>query len=110
MWNQPWIPTLQLRLLIAAVVTLFFWRPLGNLVQRYVTTKRPNEKQIAMGIRSGKELLKKYAASPSGGASIGQRILNSGMLHVLAGGAIATGLILLTAMAFHFPVAQYLTE
>jgi len=49
-----------LRVLIAAMVTLVFWRPVGNMLQWLVTTKPPTKKQIEMGIKSGNELLEKY--------------------------------------------------
>jgi CBS domain-containing protein len=90
-----------LQLVLAAVATLILWRPLGNLMQYYVTTKRPSEKQLAMGIRSGRELLEKYATQGGRTANFGQRILNSGMLHVLAGFLIVIGLFAPIDLAFH---------
>jgi len=102
--EAPW-----LSYLIGGVVTLIFWRPLGNTIQYYVTTRRPTDKQLAMGIRSGRELLQKYATSDSGRAGFFRRIFNSGLLHVMAGSATLVGLIMLVALAFHIPVERYMS-
>ncbi len=90
--------------LVAAIVALVLWRPLGNAMQYYVTTKRPSDKHVEMGIRSGKELLEKYATSGTAGASIGQRLVNSGMLHVMAGSMSVMGLAWLLGELFHLPI------
>lgn len=92
-----------LKYLLAGILTLFLWRPLGSLVQRWVTTKRPSDKQLEMGIRSGNELLEKYITSGAGGGSAWTRIVNSGMLHVLAGSMLALGVVQLGAWAFNLP-------
>lgn len=94
----------DLRLLVAGVATLALWRPLGNMMQRYVTTKPPNERQLAMGIRSGNELLAKFAANPSPPGGFLRRIYYSGMLHVIGGSLIAFGLAQLAIWLFHIPV------
>lgn len=94
----------ELRLLVAGVATLALWRPLGNLMQRFVTTKPPNEGQLAMGIRSGNELLAKYAANPSPPSGFLRRIYYSGMLHVIGGSLLAFGLAQLAIWLFHIPV------
>src|SRR5690606_35007100 len=68
------IGEVELRLLAALLVTVIVWRPLGTLMQYYVTTREPNEKQIAMGIRSGKALLEKAVYAPQARATIFRRI------------------------------------
>ncbi len=78
----------QLRLLLAALVTLFLWKPLGSILQYWVTTRKPNAKQLASGIRAGQELLSRYQYAPHGSASIGRRIWNSGLLQIFLGSAI----------------------
>ncbi len=98
----------ELNYLVAGVVTLIFWKPLGNAMQYYVTTKKPTEKQLAMGIRSGRELLDKYAASDSGSSGFMMRIAHSGMLHVIAGSASMVALIYLIGWIFHIPLSRYL--
>jgi CBS domain-containing protein len=93
----------DLTFLVAGVVTLALWRPLGNAMQYYVTTKRPTDKQIAMGISSGRELLDKYATSGHGNANFGMRLVNSGMFHVMAGSALVASLAKLVIYLFHLP-------
>lgn len=81
----------SLNLLLAAIVTAFLWRKLGGFVQWLITTKPPSDKQIEMGIRSGKELLAKYERTRGGIPSIWQRLWYSGMFFVLLGMLIVEG-------------------
>ena len=76
------------RLIVAGVVTLFFWQRLGTLLQFYATTRRPTDRQIAMGIRAGRELLENYKRARTWTPTLWQRIWHSGMLHVIAGSMI----------------------
>jgi CBS domain-containing protein len=101
--NASFFASHEISLMIAAVATLALWRPLGNAMQYYVTTKRPTEKQIAMGINSGRELLDKYATTGHGSANFGMRLLNSGMFHVMAGSLLMIGLTELIVYLFHLP-------
>jgi uncharacterized protein YqhQ len=103
--TTPFIPEDSLRLLLALVATLLLWRPLGSLVQKYVTTSPPNDRQLMMGIRSGEELLQKYVAAPVVMPNIFLRIYNSGMLHVMLGGAICTLAEYLVARALHIDIS-----
>lgn len=84
--SSEWIPDLQLRLLAAIVAALALWRPVGMVLQHVVTTKPPTDDQIRMGIRSGRELLKRLEGQ---GSSLRprplQRILSSGILQIMAG-------------------------
>jgi CBS domain-containing protein len=73
------------RLLVAGVVTLFFWQRLGTMLQYYATTKRPTDRQLAMGIRAGRELIVKYQHARTWVPTIWQRVWHSGMLHVIVG-------------------------
>jgi hypothetical protein len=82
----------EIRLLLAALVTLAVWRPLGSWVQYWLTTKNPTPAQIEAGIRSGKELLEKFARSPGRPAPLLKRLASSGLFHVMAGGWLAAGL------------------
>lgn len=92
-----------LKILFAAIATLVLWRPLGNAMQRYVTTRPPSEKHLAMGIKSGKELLAKYATSGAVSANVFQRIINSGMLHVITGSTLAGLIYAGIVKLFHLP-------
>lgn len=88
-----WIPWDEVRILLAFLVTLFFWKPLGSFLQRYATTRPPSEKQIRMGIRSGEQLLSRYAESAVAVPGIPARIWNSGLLHVLTGSVLCLLLV-----------------
>lgn len=88
--QRQWFGDPQLQLLAAAVAALSLWRPLGSLLQRYVTTRPPTEKHIALGIQAGQELLDQFAARPHGRPNFGQRILSSGIFQVLAGSMTLT--------------------
>lgn len=80
-----WIPVAQIRFLVAAIVTMIVWRPLGNLFQIFVTTKPPTERQIRMGIESGMELLERYRTWHGRPPSFAVRLYSSGLFHVIAG-------------------------
>jgi len=100
--NRLLIPDETTRLLTALVLTLLLWRRLGSLVQQYITTAPAHERHIQMGIRSGEELLRKYVQAPVVSASFPRKILNSGMLHVMAGSLLCSGLVYLVARAFGY--------
>jgi CBS domain-containing protein len=96
-----------IRLMTALLSTLIFWRPLGGMVQFWVTTKEPTDKQISMGILSGEELLQSYREGKSRRSGVLRRIWTSGMLHVMGGAFIMYGLFYLIATAFpglHIPL------
>jgi hypothetical protein len=86
--TSTWIASPELRLMLAGLLTLMLWRPLGTLVQRYITTKPPSPRHIEMGIRSGRELLENYAKARTAIPTLGERLVNSGMFHVIAGSVI----------------------
>ena len=88
------------RVVVALLTTLIFWRPLGSLVQYWVTTKEPTDAQIDMGIRSGSELLKQYASGRGGSRNIASRIWNSGMIHVMGGASIVFAVLAIFAWVF----------
>jgi|CXWL01.1.fsa_nt_gi hypothetical protein len=102
--NSTWIADSQLRLLVAALATLMFWRPLGSLLQLWVTTRPPNAKQLEMGISAGRELVQKYQSDRERTASPLIRIWSSGMLHVMAGSMLMYGLIELVAWVFQINI------
>ncbi|MFZ4507017.1 MAG: DUF1385 domain-containing protein [Fimbriimonas sp.] len=82
----------EIRLIMAFVLTMLFWRRLGSLVQFYITTRPPTDKQLEMGIRSGKELIEKLSSGRTGSDNPFVRLWNSGMFHVLTGSALALGI------------------
>lgn len=99
--NFGWEP--EIKLLVAAIVTLVFWRPLGSALQYYVTTKPPTPQQIEAGIRAGRELLAKHQRARRTVASPFERIWNSGLLHIMLGSAIVATILDLTARLLDIP-------
>ncbi|MBS1710670.1 MAG: DUF1385 domain-containing protein [Armatimonadetes bacterium] len=86
--NLPVIPWEEVRLLLAFVVTLFGWRPIGSFIQSAFTTKPPNEVQLRAGIRAGRELLENYQTAKNASPPIHLRIWQSGILHAMAGSSL----------------------
>ena len=96
----------QIRLLLAALVTLALWRPAGSFAQKYITTKRPSAKQIEASVKVGQELLDKYQSAPHSSPSFALRIWNSGMLHVMAGASASAAIVSLLSnlLGLNLPV------
>ena len=92
--------------LVALIVTASVCRPLGAAMQKYVTTKPPSDRHIQMGIRAGQELLDRYAANPMPTRNLFQRILNSGVLHLMAGSTAVT--MLVEFLTSTFPALSFL--
>lgn len=96
----------QLRLVVSLLVTMIFWRPLGGLVQHWVTTKPPSDRQLLGGIRSGQELIKNIQNRHRARPSLGQRILSTGMPHVMGGSflmwAVAEGVARMFGLSLTF--------
>lgn len=99
-WQTPWIPFESTRLMLGVIVTLYSWRKVGSLVQFWFTTRTPNAQQLASGIAAGKELLSNYEVANDRSASPLKRILNSGMLHVMAGSFLTLGIAILIQWLF----------
>ncbi|RYG25228.1 DUF1385 domain-containing protein [bacterium] len=79
--------------MLALLIALVFTMPLGALAQRYITTRRPNEKQLAGAIKAGEELLLRNAESPYTNANPFRRIWSMGLLQVMAGAYLTLGLL-----------------
>jgi CBS domain-containing protein len=95
-----WFGDPMVQTLLALVVTATVWRPMGSAMQRYVTTRPPTDRQILMGIKSGKELMDAYAKNPMPTRNLLQRIWNSGVLQLMAGSTAVTLLVELLASNF----------
>lgn len=89
--------------LIAMIVTLFLWRPLGGFVQWLITTKPPTDKQIMSGIKAGNELLEQYRSKRGRVPNIPQRLWHSGLVYVFIGSAACTLLLKLLQIVFKLP-------
>lgn len=98
-----WTSELEPRLAIAAIITIFFWRPVGSFVQYWITTKKPSEKQLASGIEAGRQLLEKYQVASNRTSGPWQRLFNSGILHVMSGSFLALGIWSLIAWLTGLP-------
>ena len=100
--ETPWVPWDEVRLVVAAFVTLFFWRPVGSFVQQYITTKPANRAQLESGIKAANELLANFAVSPHSAPNPFQRVWKSGLLHVMAGSLLCVGFLWILGLIFHF--------
>lgn len=92
----------QISSLIAILIVVIGWRTVGGWVQYAVTTKRPNDRQLASGIAAGKELLKKYQERPHYHASGFGKAWEMGFLQTAAG--MGTIFALLTLLQTHFKI------
>jgi len=92
----------ELRLLLALVCTLLFWRRLGGLVQYWITTRPPSEKHIRMGIRSAEQLLERQQQAHRLSPNIFVRLWNSGLFHVSVGSSITFAILLGLAKLLHW--------
>jgi len=106
-WQTPWLPFESTRLMLAAIITLYSWKKVGSLVQFWFTTRTPNAKQLASGIAAGKELLANYEVAKDRSASPLKRILNSGMLHVMAGSFLTLGIAFLIQWLFGVHLMEF---
>jgi CBS domain-containing protein len=88
--------------LIALVATLAVWRPLGSLVQKYITTKQPRIKDIENAISAAEELLEKFRSSDRRTPTFGSRLLASGLPMILIGSALVFGIASLLAEPMGF--------
>jgi len=104
LFNYEWTHEQELRLLVAFLATVIFYRPLGSLVQYWITTKKPSERQIASGIRAGRELLERYRLKRGPVPNPWQRIVNSGMIHVAAGSTSVYLLLKTIVVVLRLPI------
>ena len=98
-----WPKELELRTLLAALVTFLLFRPLGSLAQMYLTTTPASPKQTRKGIEAARDLLRKYEQDPQERGSPLIRIYNSGLLHVILGASLLCGLMALLATVLSIP-------
>ncbi len=101
----PLIRDQELRLLLAFLVTILIWQPLGNFIQFWVTTKPPTDRQIEDGIRAGLDLLNKVAHSDVSKPTVPRRLLASGMVQVFIGAILVQLLLSLVYSVLKIPIA-----
>jgi len=90
--------------LLAMVVVVVGWRGIGAHMQRVATTKTPSERQIANGVRAGKELVARFMEQPSYQAYGFVRLWNTGILQSLGGLASTYALAALLSKLLHFSI------
>jgi uncharacterized protein YqhQ len=74
--------------LISLIFTIALWRPIGNIAQKYVTTKPPRDKDVQSAIFAAEELLAKFRSSERRVPTISNRLLSSGLPLILIGSFI----------------------
>jgi uncharacterized protein YqhQ len=99
----------ELRLLLAALVTVCVWQPLGAAVQFFVTTKPPSKAQIEKGIEAGKQLLQKMESSPVSRPNIFARLAMSGLFQVFIGATLVELLLYAIYQVLKTPEAWRVT-
>ena len=85
LFSIPWVPDMQVRGLLAGLVTFFTWRPLGSMAQKFVTTTAPNRRQLQRGLDAADDLVRNYQTSSDHRSSILKSIWNSGLIQIMAG-------------------------
>lgn len=105
LFNWEYVPDQEIRLVIALFVTFLLYRPLGAAVQLLITTRPPNDRQIDSGIFAGRELLQRYRMSHGPQPNGLQRILHSGMLHVMSGSLAMYAVLYGLTRLFGLPLA-----
>lgn len=77
--------TLIFALFVLVMIVLMMWRRLGAGLQRWITTRRPSDRQLGAAVRVGEELLERIQSRPSARASVPRRLWNTGFAQVLVG-------------------------
>lgn len=71
--------------LLALVLTLSVWKPLGSLAQKFVTTKTPRDSDVEGAISAAEELIAKYRSGDRRVPSVASRLISSGLPLILVG-------------------------
>ncbi|HWD40135.1 MAG TPA: DUF1385 domain-containing protein [Fimbriimonas sp.] len=101
LFSWEWYSDEGTRLVVAGIATLALWRWVGSLLQFYVTTKPPSERQLANGIKAGQQLLENYSHARVSYPNIWMRLWNAGLFHVALGSSLLLGLVGLIDQYFH---------
>lgn len=104
--NSPWPAEQELRLLIALLVTVTLYRPLGSFVQMWGTTAPAKAKHIALGVAAGRDLLQKYENQYIPPASVSRKLLHSGILQIMVGATLAQLVALAAYEVLRVPATQ----
>jgi hypothetical protein len=74
-----------LTLFLLVMIVLLTWRRLGAALQRWVTTKRPTDRQLSRAMVVADNLLDQIRAQPSARVAVPRRIWNAGFIQVISG-------------------------
>lgn len=88
-------------LMLAALVSVFFWRSIGGWMQQYVTTSPPSASQLASGIAAGNQLIDRFHQRPNHQEYGFARIWKMGLLQNAAGLMLISTTASLLAGRFH---------
>jgi hypothetical protein len=72
-------------LLLLVMIVLLTWRRLGAALQRWITTKRPTDRQLSRAVAVADDLLGQIRVRPSAKVSVPRRIWNAGFIQVVSG-------------------------
>ncbi|MBN1458475.1 MAG: DUF1385 domain-containing protein [Armatimonadetes bacterium] len=72
-------------LFVLVMIVLLTWRRLGAALQRWVTTKRPSDRQLGRAVAVAEDLLGQVRARPSATVPVPRRIWNAGFIQVVSG-------------------------
>jgi hypothetical protein len=86
---------------MAAIATLFTWRPVGTFLQERFTTRPADAREIASGIAAGNALLARFVESAPVRPSLIRRIWCAGMAQIMLGFAAASGVAYLVELVGH---------
>ncbi|UCC68138.1 MAG: DUF1385 domain-containing protein [Armatimonadota bacterium] len=78
-------PTRLFTFVALVFVILLTWRRLGAGLQRWITTRRPSDRQLGSALIVAETLLDKVRANPGARASFPRRLWNSGFPQVVSG-------------------------
>jgi hypothetical protein len=71
--------------LVALVLTIAVWRPLGSFFQQHITTKTPRDEDIESGIAAAEDLIAQYRHSDRRTPNLLGRIAASGLPLIIVG-------------------------
>lgn len=97
----------EIAVMVAIGVVILGRKAIGDWMQNVFTTKRPNERQLASGIKAGGEILDRFHEHPNYQAYGFARVWNMGFLQSAAG--MATVLTLVYIVEKLFPAVRLLS-
>jgi len=71
-------------LFVLVMIVLVTWRRLGAGLQRWITTKRPSDRQLRGAVAVADDLLRQVRARPSARVGVPRRIWNAGFIQVVS--------------------------